>query len=118
MLGKAYEAKGLYLDSARQFSQAFQIEPNHASVVHELVIALLRINEARKAHIIANHYVSRNDPLLNFDLVLSKSRIPEEHKRAIELLDELSWPIEFKGRVASLRERLAAETAGQAKWPK
>jgi tetratricopeptide (TPR) repeat protein len=113
LLGKAYEAKGSYVESARQFSQAFQIEPKHASVVHELIIALLRINEQRKAHIIASHYLSRNDPLLNFDMVLSKSMIPEEHKRAIELLDELSWPIEFTGRVSSLRERLTDATAGQ-----
>lgn len=113
LLGKAYEARGSYVDSARQFSQAFQIEPNHASVVHELIIALLRINEDRKAHLIASHYASRNDPLLTFDLVLSKSKIPEECGRAIELLDGFSWPEEFKGRVASLRQKLAPEAAGQ-----
>jgi hypothetical protein len=115
LLGKAFEAKGDFHRSAREFFLAFEGEPNHTAVIHELLIALLRINENQRAVEIARCCASRLEPQLWFDLALVESTFIGRQGFAINILDSIEWPTEFADRVMELRERLSRNSTRLSK---
>lgn len=102
LLGKAYEAKRDYFNSAKHFEIAIELEPNRKEVIHELIIALLRIKEFAKSHNLASQHENKLDPLLTFDLALVKSAIVERREEAMAILKSFQWPSPFKMRVLEL----------------
>lgn len=104
-LGKAYEAMGEYNKSALRFAMAYAIATDRKEVIHEYVIALLRINEGIRAEKVADKIRDSCDPLLRFDfaLVMLKSN---NIKDALHAIDSFDWPFSFQENVKRLRNQI------------
>ena len=104
-LGKAYEAKHDYVASAASFERAYALMPTRREVLHECLVALLRVNKTSTAEAIVETLNGCADPMLRIDMSLVKFQA-NKLSEALHLLDGVEWPIEHRDRAAELRRRI------------
>lgn len=105
LLGKAYEASGDFRRSAEHFGIAFTIANEHKDVVHEYIMALLRVKDLDRARSVITSLAILDEPSLRFDAALVRY-VSGEFDKAIQLIDECHWPDRFTERIRELRARV------------